>query len=324
MFRSLLIVVFLFCGVSRAADLGTIAFMKDNAVYVSESSSNASRRIPNSEGTFIVSLSPGGKYLVFFTGSSQNPTGFFCKSPFLTCQKLKFPSKVVYGLIWSGTGDQFYLGQQYKSILLKLPGLQTKNFNFFPNSISSDGLVLTYSTVSEIRVQNAGKERTVFSIPASANPLNWAFGGISVSRDGKNLYFASNSGKGIDEFGTTRWRWYVANTSGGTPKALKMPEFTGRIPDSVEISSDNQKMVFGYSNKENSFLHLINLKAQNELRTMAQNTNGSLSGTFSPDSSLIAVGASSLKDGALQSKVNIMNLVGVVVRSIPGASQCTW
>ncbi len=323
MFKVVLTALLLLLGVSRAADFGTVAFIKDNAVYVSKVNSNVSRRIPGSEGAIMVSFSPDRKYLVFFNLSSLNTQGYYCLAPFASCRIFRLSSSVAYGLIWNGNKDQFFLGQQNASRLLSLPDLQTKTYTFFPSSVSSDAKTLVYSTNSEIRLVVAGKQRTVFAIPKSQNALRWAFGGLSLTRDGRQLYFASNSGVGIDGAGTTRWRWFVVGTAGGTPKALKLPEFTGRIPDSVEISSDNNKMLFGYSKQNTSTLHVLSLQ-QNELRTMARVSNGALTASFSPDSSLIALGYGEQNKSALVNKVEIVNLLGVVLRSIPGASQCTW
>jgi hypothetical protein len=323
MFKLVLTTLFLLLGVSRAADFGTVAFIKDNAVYVSKVNSQSSKRIPGSEGAIMVSFSPDKKYLVFFNLSSLNTQGYYCLFPFTSCRVFRLSSSVAYGLIWNGSKDQFFLGQQNASRLLSLPDLQVKTYTFFPSSVSSDAKTLVYSTNSEIRLVVAGKERTVFKVPKSQNALHWAFGGLSVTKDGRQLYFASNSGTGIDGAGTTRWRWFVVSTTGGIPKALKLPEFTGRIPDSVEISSDNKKMLFGYSKQNASMLQVLNLE-QNELRTMAQVSNGSMTATFSPASSLIALGYSEQKGSALVNKVEIINLLGVVVRSIPGGSQCTW
>lgn len=323
MLKIILIVIFLLLGVARASDFGTVAFIKDNAVWVSKVGSQSSRRIPGSEGAFIVSFSPGSKYLVFFKISNQNRQGYYCLAPFVSCRAFKLSSSLAYGLIWNGSKDQFFIGQQYRSVLLSLPSLQAKTFSFFPSSVSSDGQIFAYSTISEIRLVVAGKQHIVFAIPKPQNALRWVFGGLRLSSDGRQLYFASNSGSGIDDAGTTRWRWFVFNTSGGTPKALKLPEFSGRIPDTVEISRDNKKMLFAYSNHLSSTLHVLNLE-QNELRTMAQIADGSLTATFSPDSSLMALGFSLQKESALVNKVDIINLFGVVLRSIPGASQCTW
>jgi hypothetical protein len=323
MLKFVLMAMFLLLGVARASDFGTVAFIKDNAVYVSKVNSKTSRRIPGSEGAFIVSFSPSRKYLVFFKISSQSRQGFYCLAPFTSCRAFRLSSSLAYGLIWNGSRDQFFLGQQYRSVLVSLPSLQAKSYPFFPSSVSSDAKTLVYSTNSEIRLVVAGKQRTVFSVPKSQNALRWVFGGAVLSRDGRQLYFASNSGVGVDSAGTTRWRWFVVNTSGGTPKALKIPEFTGRMPDTVEISSDNQKMLFSYSNQNSSTLHVLSLE-QNELRTMAQVSNGALTATFSPDSSLIALGYSEQNGSALVNKVEIINLLGVVIRSIPRASQCTW
>jgi WD40-like Beta Propeller Repeat len=323
MFKLAMIFLFLLLGVSRAADFGTVAFIKDGAVYVSKVNSNVSRRIPGSDGAIMVSFSPDQKYLVFFNLSSLNTQGYYCLAPFVSCRVFRLSSSVAYGLIWNGGKDQFFLGQQNASRLLSLPNLQTKTYQFFPSSVSSDAKTLAFLTNSEIRLVVAGKQRTVFAIPKSQNALRWVFGAAVLSSDGRQLYFASNSGTGIDGAGTTRWRWFVMGTSGGTPKALTLPEFTGRIPDNVEISSDNQKMLFGYSNQYSSTLHVLSLE-QNELRTMAQVGNGALTASFSPDSSLIAVGYSEQNGSALVNKVQIINLLGVVIRSIPGASQCTW
>jgi hypothetical protein len=323
MFKLVMTVLCLLLGVARAANFGTVAFIKDGSVYVSKVNSNVSRRIPGSNGAIMVSFSPDQKYLVFFNLSSLNTQGYYCFAPFASCRVFRLSSSVAYGLIWNGGKDQFFLGQQNASRLLSLPDLQTKTYQFFPSSVSSDAKTLAYSTNSEIRLVVAGKQRTVFAIPKSQNALRWAFGAAVLSRNGRQLYFASNSGTGIDGSGTTRWRWFVVNTTGGTPKALKLPEFSGRIPDSVEISSDNQKMLFGYSNQNSSTLHVLSLE-QNELRTMAQVGNGALTASFSPDSSLIAVGYSEQNGSALVNKVQIVNLLGVVIRSIPGASQCAW
>jgi WD40-like Beta Propeller Repeat len=323
MLKLAMTVLFLLLGVSRAADLGTVAFIKDNAVYVSKVNSNVSRRIPGSNGAIMVSFSPDQKYLVFFNLSSLNTQGYYCLAPFTSCRVFRLSSSVAYGLIWNGSKNQFFLGQQNASRLLSLPDLQTKTYKFFPNSVSSDAKTLAYSTNSEIRLVVAGKQRTVFAIPKSQNALRWAFGGLGLSDDGRQLYFASNSGAGVDGSGTTRWRWFRVNTTGGTPKALKLPEFSGRIPDTVEISSDKQKMLFGFSNQNSSTLHVLSLE-QNELRTMAQVGNGALTASFSPDSSLIAVGYGEQKGSALVNNVQIVNLLGVVLRNIPGGSQCTW
>jgi hypothetical protein len=323
MLKFVLIAMFLMLGVSRASNFATVAFIKDNAVWVSKVSSNVSRRIPGSNGAIMVSFSPDDKYLVFFNLSSLNTQGYYCLTPFVSCRVFKLSSSVAYGLIWNGSKDQFFLGQQYRSVLLSLPSLQTKTYPFFPSSVSNDGQTLAYSSGSEIRLVVAGKQHTVFTIPKSQNALRWVFGGLSLSRDGRLLYFASNSGSDIDGDGTTHWRWFVVNTAGGIPKALKLPEFTGRIPDTVEISSDHKKMLFAYSNHLSTRLHVLNLE-QNELRTMAQIANGSLTATFSPDSSLIALGYSQQTQSALVNKVEIINLLGVVQRTIAGASQCTW
>jgi WD40 repeat protein len=323
MLRYFLIVVLLLVSFSMADGQGTIAFMRDNAVFVSDAKSNDSRRVPNSEGAFIDSISPGGEYLVFFTGSSQNPRGYFCQTPFSKCQPLKVPSKVVYGLIWAGSGNRFFLGQQSASVLVSLPKMEFKAYSFFPTSISADGQVLAYATNSEIRVENAGKLRTVFAIPKLEKPLDWAFGGITLSRDGRQLYFASNSGAGIARTGTTHWRWFVVNTAGGETKPLELPEFTGRLPDTVEISSDGKKMVFGFSNQNATTIYLLNF-VQNELRTLFQNPNGSLNAMFSPDSRYLAIGSNTFENGKFISRVDITNLNGIVQRSISGASQCTW
>jgi hypothetical protein len=323
MFKLAMTILFLLLGASRATDFGTLAFIKDNAVYVSNVSSNTSRRIPGSNGAIMVSFSPNKKYLVFFNLSSLSTQGYYCLAPFTSCRVFRLSSSVAYGLIWNGSKDQFFLGQQNASRLLSLPDLQTKTYKFFPSSVSDDAQTMAYLTNSEIRLVVAGQQRTVFNIPKSQNALRWVFGAAVLSSDGRQLYFASNSGTGIDSAGTTRWRWFVVNTGGGTPRALKLAEFTGRIPDSVEISSDNKKMLFAYSNHVNSTLHVLSLE-QNELRTMAQISNGSLTASFSPDSSLIALGYSQQNKNALVNKLEIVNLLGVVLRSIPGASQCTW
>jgi WD40-like Beta Propeller Repeat len=323
MLKSLVIAILLCVGFVQADRLGTVVFIKDDAVYLSTFNSNALRRISNSDGAFLASLSPDRQYLVFFTGSSQRPQGFFCRVPFLICQKLRLSSEVVYGLMWSGTGHRFFLAQQTRSVLISLPSMKSRTYGFFPSSISGDGLTLAYSTPTDIRVEVAGKQRIVFAVPKTQNALKWAFGGISLSTDGQKLYFASNAGNGIDDSGTTRWRWYVLNTNGGQPKALKLPAFTGRIPDSVELSRDNKKMVFAFANQNASSLYLINLE-QNELRTMVQNPKGSLNGTFSPDSRFLAIGSSDIQNGALVSEVKIVNLAGVPSRKIAGASQYGW
>ena len=323
MLRYFLVLVLLLVSFSRADGQATIAFIRDNAVFISDAKSSDSRRVLNSEGTFMASISTGGEYLVFFTGSSQNPRGFFCQTPFTKCKPLIVPSKVVYGLIWAGRGNRFFLGQRSASVLVSLPKMEFKAYSFFPTSISADGQVLAYSTNSEIRVENAGRQRTVFTIPKLENPLNWVFGGINLSRDGSQLFFASNSGTGIAASGTTRWRWFVVNTDGGKPSPLQLPEFSGRLPDTVEISSDSKKMVFGFSNQNATTIYLLNF-VQNELRTLSQTPNGSLNATFSPDSSFLAIGSNTFDNGKLLSRVDITNLNGIVQRSIPGASQCTW
>lgn len=323
MTRVFLVALLLLTCVSQGIGSGTIAFVRDNAVYVSDARSDQSRRVPNSQGAFIASISPGGEYLVFFTGSSQNPHGYFCQTPFSECLTLKVPSKVVYGLIWAGTGNRFFLGQQAASVLVSLPGMEFKAYRFFPSSISADGRTLAYATHSQVRVEIEGKERTVFAIPKTAKPINWTFGGITLSRDGRQLFFASNLGNGIARSGTTHWRWFVVNTDAGEPTALQLPEFTGRLPDTVEISSDNKKMVFGFSNQYASTIYLLNF-VQNELRTLYQNKNGALSAIFSPDSNFLAIASNTLQNGKLVSRVEITNLNGIVQRSIPGASQCTW
>ncbi len=324
MFKGLTIALFLLLGVSRASDFDTFAFIKDSAVYVSKMDSATSRRIPGSEGAVTVSISPSGQYLIFFKLASLHTQGFYCLAPFVSCRVFRLSSSLAYGLIWNGGKDQFFLGQLAASVLLSLPGLQTKAYRFFPNSVSSDGQTLVYSTNSEIRAVVAGKTKTLFAVPKSQNPLRWSFGGLALSRDGRQLYFANNSGSGIDAAGTTRWRWFMVDTkSGGVPRALTLPEFTGRIPDTVEISRDSKKMLFAYAYQETSTLHVLNLD-QNELRSMARIEGGSLTGTFSPDSSLIALGYGLQMGAALVNKVQIINLLGVVKRSIVGASQCTW
>ncbi len=319
-----IVIAMLFCAcLVQANRVDSVVFIKDNAVYLSSINSNAARKMPNSDGAFLASLSPDAQYLVFFTGSSQHPRGFFCRVPFLTCQKLKLSSEVVYGLMWSGTGNRFFLAQQTSSVLISLPSMNMKTYTFFPRSISGDGLTLAYTTPTDIRVVVGGKQRVVFAVPKTQNALDWAFGGISLSTDGQKLYFASNAGNGINEAGTTRWRWYVVNTNGGKPKALKLPAFTGRIPDSVELSRDNQKMVFAYANQSASSLYLLSIQ-QNELRSMAQNPNGALNGTFSKDSRFLAIGSSDLQNGALVSAVKIVNLAGVPSQIVLGASQYAW
>ncbi len=323
MLKNIVIAMLLCACLVQAKYVDGVVFIKDNAVYLSNTNSNAARQMPNSAGAFLASLSPDGQYLVYFTGSSQHPKGFFCRVPFLTCQKLKLTSEVVYGFMWSGTGNRFFLAQQTSSVLISLPSMGMKTYKFFPRGISGDGLTLSYTTPTDIRVDVAGKQRIVFAVGKSQNALNWAFGGISLSTDGQQLYFASNAGNGINDAGTTRWRWYVVNTNGGKPKALKLPAFTGRIPDSVELSRDNKKMVFAFANQNSSSLFLLNIQ-QNELRTMAQNPNGSLNGTFSKDSKFLAIGSSDLQNGALVSDVRIVNLAGVQSQIVLGASQYAW
>jgi Tol biopolymer transport system component len=323
MLKNIVIAMFLCACLVQANRADSVVFIKDNAVYLSSTNSNAARKMPNSADAFLASLSPDGQYLVFFTGSSQKHKGFFCRVPFLTCQKLKLNSEVVYGFMWSGNGNRFFLAQQTKSVLISLPSMNMKTFKFFPRSISGDGLTLAYTTPTDIRLDVGGKQRVVFAVPKSQNALDWAFGGISLSTDGQKLYFASNAGNGINDEGTTRWRWYVVNTNGGKPKALKLPAFTGRIPDSVELSRDNQKMVFAFANQTASSLYLLNIQ-QNELRTMAQNPNGALNGTFSKDSKFLAIGSNDLQNGALVSEVKIVNLAGVPSQIVLGASQYAW
>jgi Tol biopolymer transport system component len=323
MLKNTVIALMLCFGLVQAKPVDTVVFIKDKAVYLSSTNSNAAWRMPNSDGAFLASLSPDTQYLVFFTGSSQKPQGFFCRVPFSSCQKLKLTSQVVYGLMWSGSGNRFFLAQHSSSVLIDLPSMNMKTYKFFPRSISGDGLTLAYTTPTDIRVDVGGKQRVVFAVPKAQNALDWAFGGISLSTDGQQLYFASNAGNGINAAGTTRWRWYVVNTNGGKPKALTLPAFTGRIPDSVELSRDNKKMVFAFANQNASSLYLLNIQ-QNELRSMAQNPNGSLNGTFSKDSRFLAIGSSDLKNGALVSDVKIVNLAGVPSQIVLGASQYAW
>jgi hypothetical protein len=323
MLKSIVIAALLCACLVNAKPIETAVFIKDKAVYLTSTNSKVAQQMPDSDDAFLASLSPDAQYLVFFTGSSQHPKGFFCRVPFSSCQKLKLTSQVVYGLMWSGSGNRFFLAQQTSSVLISLPSMKMKTYKFFPRSISGDGLTLAYTTPSEIWVNVGGKQRVVFAVPNTQNPLDWAFGGISLSTDGQQLYFASNAGNGINAVGTTRWRWYVVNTNGGKPNALKLPAFTGRIPDSVELSRDNQKMVFAFANQNSSSLYLLNIQ-QNELRTMAQNPNGSLNGTFSKDSRFLAIGSSDLQNGALVSDVKIVNLAGVPSQIVLGASQYAW
>ena len=182
MWKNIVIAMLLCACLVQAKYVDSVVFIKDNAVFVSNNNSNAAQRMPNSGGAFLASLSPDGQYLVYFSGSSQHPRGFFCRIPFLTCQKLKLTSEVVYGFMWSGTGNRFFLAQQTSSVLISLPSMNVKTYKFFPRSISGDGLTLAYTTPTDIRVDVGGKQRVVFAVPKAQNALDWVFGGMRGAR----------------------------------------------------------------------------------------------------------------------------------------------
>lgn len=296
-------------------------------------------------------------------------------------------------IAWTRDGSQALLsgysdrGNTAQSYLLTFRGERSATVKTLPAgdeaTLSSDGRYYAYAPNGDVKVRDlrTGRDVTLLAwkkpapllaaLKKSAYPKkvsdllgaydpdlakeerNWANGGMSFSRDGKTLFFASNAGTASGASGNTTFAYFAGDTSTGKllPLSKVGAEF-GRIPHIAQVSPDGQRFMYGSSAHSSAidnpvFIDSVYLPTQVDTTILSVPVKGPLDsnledGTaWSPDSRFIAVSAYFYNQEALgklyEANPNMSDVspskftltirdarTGKVLKSIAGATRPTW
>lgn len=244
---------------------GTLAYVKNGAVYVAPAAGGAEKRVPQSDGAVKVTLSADGKSFQFW------------RTPASAQTKDQDPLADEYAFL-PDTGEVRPTGTPRK----KRSALQDRYEEgqhaapvISPSGVKVWAQAADYTDIRAYRqVPGAAPEKITLLGAKRPEPLfdalrrarrpknikdltdnyklgfwkeaqNWSSGGPAVSHDGKTVFFASNAGGTMGASGNTTFGLFAGDIATRRLSVLsKAGTFFGRVPHISRVSPNGKRWMF--------------------------------------------------------------------------------